>query len=181
MFLCRFCSERSDNYIRHITHQSFHTAAALRTQFWCGYNGCKKVFRKQLHLKLHVDRVHTLKYVNTARKALPLTPSGTFQCNLDICKEEFSKKSTFFKHLQDHMDDGYAIRCPYSECNKQFSKKSTWLSHLQRKHSGKTLEMASSLGQSQNIELCTPLSNVEKYVEMYNTNLTNFYLKLEAN
>jgi len=136
MYHCYFCTYTSDSWNDNFRHQQFHKS--LSDKFQCGYNSCRKFFKKENNLRMHMIRTHHV-FIKTESKSSSkirlINQNAQLTCTVSVCKKIFQNYSEFLKHLKEHIrNDNVRINCPYGNCNKAYDNVQSFTGHLSKYH-----------------------------------------------
>lgn len=104
----------------------------------CGLDRCKKGFRNEVQLRVHLLRSHNLRIARP--DAVPphriacADLRGKYICTNSLCGTEWDTPARLIKHLKNHMLKGEITQCPYRNCKKCYRNISSFTSHLTKNH-----------------------------------------------
>ncbi|KAL7291766.1 hypothetical protein TKK_0014552 [Trichogramma kaykai] len=150
MFICQFCEFQTELFKNFSSHRNIHYNITKNIN--CGYEGCKKMFGQEPHLKVHLIRNHgiSLKDNSLTHSKDCSDERGKFICTVELCKKEHNSFQTLIIHLKEHIRDQELITCPYRDCDKQYSILSSFTGHLTKKHKNRTPDTEKDLSAEDN-------------------------------
>ncbi|XP_036150185.1 uncharacterized protein LOC118648076 isoform X1 [Monomorium pharaonis] len=194
MYHCHFCTYTSNSWGDNLQHQQFHKSVS--DQFHCGYNNCRKFFKKENNLRMHMIRTHrvSIKTESISSKVRLVNQNAQLICTVLVCKKVFQNYSEFLKHLKEHIRNDVRVNCPYSNCNKAYENVQSFTGHLSKYHRNLCLtytENDNINNEYENLPVeinalstdeapAVSINNNENKDELFLTYIAQFYLKLES-
>lgn len=180
MFVCHFCDHRTEFLANHLTHLKVHSN--LCRQFLCGFNGCKFLYQKESHLKMHLITKHSLSLRQTSYDKMSealVKQNCMFTCSVGICMKKILNYQEFSKHLKTHIRNNEDVRCPFPICNKIYTNVSSFTSHISRHKTSCNIVPVVRSQNEENYPSSTIFSDVEQlpFLRNYEDNMDNITIE----
>lgn len=136
--ICGFKSVSSTEYVSHCrTHRHLNNV-----RMSCALRDCGRRFSSFNSLAVHMSRTHPERSV---RQTWNRSVSVPLKCSFNYCTREYVELKQLVSHLNDHIQEGLHVVCPFDGCGRTFNVKTSLSSHISRIHRGWNTTQISSI------------------------------------
>ncbi|XP_060772952.1 zinc finger and BTB domain-containing protein 17-like isoform X1 [Neoarius graeffei] len=136
--ICGFKSVSSTEYVSHCrTHRHLNNV-----RMSCALRDCGSRFSSFNSLAVHMSRTHPERSV---RQTWNRSVSVPLKCSFNYCTREYVELKQLVSHLNDHIQEGLHVVCPFDGCGRTFNVKTSLSSHISRIHRGWNTTQISSI------------------------------------